>query len=157
MESPVFALSDAYIDRLAELDPGFATGLGIAGSDHLMTDFSPAGHEAMESLSRQTLAKLNSLNQSSDTDRLAAGVLRNSLEMSEREFAAGEHLRAIRVLAGNVDYARSVFDLMPTDTPDQWRTIAERMSHVPAAFNGMCESWRLGMQRNIVAQTVLGS
>ena len=151
MESPVFALSDAYIDRLAELDPGFATGLGIAGSDHLMTDFSPAGHEAMESLSRQTLAKLNSLNQSSDTDRLAAGVLRNSLEMSEREFAAGEHLRAIRVLAGNVDYARSVFDLMPTDTPDQWRTIAERMSHVPAAFNGMCESWRLGMQRNIVA------
>ncbi len=151
MESPVFALSDAYIDRLAELDPGFATGLGIPGSDHLMTDFSPAGHEAMESLSRQTLAKLNSLNQSSDTDRLAAGVLRNSLEMSEREFAAGEHLRAIRVLAGNVDYARSVFDLMPTDTPDQWRTIAERMSHVPAAFDGMCESWRLGMQRNIVA------
>ena len=151
MESPVFALSDAYIDRLAELDPGFATGLGIAGSDHLMTDFSPAGHEAMESLSRQTLAKLNSLNQSSDTDRLAAGVLRNSLEMSEREFAAGEHLRAIRVLAGNVDYARSVFDLMPTDTPDQWHTIAERMSHVPAAFSGMCESWRLGMQRNIVA------
>ena len=151
MASPVFALSDAYIDRLAELDPGFATSLGIPGSDHLMTDFSPAGHEAQESLSRQTLAKLNTLNQSSDTDRLAAGVLRNSLEMSEREFAAGEHLRAIRVLAGNVDYARSVFDLMPTDTAEQWQTIAARMSEVSRAFAGMRESWQLGMQRKVVA------
>ena len=151
MNSPVFTLSDSYIDRLAALDPGFATSLGIAGSDHLMTDFSPAGHEAREALNRQTLAKLNSLSQTSDTDRLAAGVLRNSLELAEREYAAGEPLRTIRVLAGDVDYARSVFDLMPTDTPEQWQTIAERMSRVPQAFAGMQESWRLGMQRNVVA------
>ena len=151
MDSPVFALSDHYIERLAELDPGFATSLGIPGRDHLMTDFSPAGHEAQEALSRQTLAKLNALDQSSDTDRLAAGVLRNSLEMAEREFAAGEHLRAIRVLAGNVDYARSVFDLMPTETAEQWGTIAERMSRVPEAFEGMQQTWRLGLQRDVVA------
>jgi uncharacterized protein (DUF885 family) len=151
MSSPIFQLSDAYIDRLAALDPGFATALGIPGSDHLMTDFSPAGHEARETLSRATLAKLDGIDQSSDGDRLAAGVLRNSLEMSEREFAAGEHLRTIRVLAGDVDYARSVFDLMPTETPEHWRTIAERMSNVPRAFEGMRESWKLGMQRNVVA------
>ncbi|NCZ55623.1 MAG: DUF885 domain-containing protein, partial [Acidimicrobiia bacterium] len=151
MASPVYELSDAYIDRLAQLDPGYATALGIPGSDHLMTDFSPAGHEAQEALNRQTLAKLNSLDTSSDADRLAAGVLRNSLEMSEREFAAGEHLRAIRVLAGSVDYARSVFDLMPTETAEHWQTIAQRMSRVPQAFAGMRESWRLGMQRATVA------
>jgi uncharacterized protein (DUF885 family) len=151
MPSPVFDLSDAYIDRLAALDPGMATALGIPGSDHLMTDFSPAGHEARETLNRATLAKLGTLDQSQSRDRLAAGVLRNSLEMSEREFAAGEHLRTIRVLAGDVDYARSVFDLMPTDTAEQWRTIAERMSRVPEAFSGMRETWRLGMQRNVVA------
>ena len=151
MPSPVFELSDAYIDRLAELDPGYATALGIPGSDHLMTDFSPAGHEARETLNRATLAKLNSLDTSSDGDRLAAGVLRNSLELSEREFAAGEHLRTIRVLAGDVDYARSVFDLMPTKTAEHWRTIAERMSRVPGAFKGMRDSWGLGMQRGVVA------
>ena len=151
MASPVYELSDAYIERLAQLDPGYATALGIAGSDHLMTDFSPAGHEAQEALNRQTLAKLNSLDASNDADRLAAGVLRNSLEMSEREFAAGEHLRAIRVLAGSVDYARSVFDLMPTETAEHWQTIAQRMSRVPQAVAGMRESWRLGMQRHTVA------
>lgn len=151
MSSPVFELSDSYIDRLAALDPGYATALGIPGSDHLMTDFSPAGHEARETLNRATLAKLSTLDQSSSADRLAAGVLRNSLELSEREFSAGEHLRTIRVLAGDADYARSVFDLMPTDTADNWQTIAERMSRVPAAFQGMRESWMLGMQRNVVA------
>ena len=151
MSSPVFELSDAYIERLAALDPGFATSLGIPGSDHLMTDFSPAGHEARETLNRATKAKLDSLDQSSNQDRLAAGVLRNSLDMSEREFVAGEHLRTIRVLAGDVDYARSVFDLMPTSTAEQWKTIAERMSRVPEAFEGMRKSWSLGMQRNVVA------
>jgi len=151
MPSPVFELSDAYIERLAALDPGYATALGIAGSDHLMTDFSPAGHEARETLNRATLAKLSTLDTSNAGDRLAAGVLRNSLELSEREFAAGEHLRTIRVLAGDVDYARSVFDLMPTETAEHWRTIAERMSHVPGAFKGMRDSWNLGMQRGVVA------
>lgn len=151
MTSPVFALSDQYIDRLAELDPGFSTALGIEGRDHLMTDFSPAGHEARETLNRQTLASLDACDTSSDADRLAAGVLRNSLELAEREYVAGEHLRTIRVLAGDVDYARAVFDLMPTKTAQHWETIAERMSRVPEAFAGMRESWRLGMQRNVVA------
>ena len=64
MASPVFELSDSYIERLAALDPGYATALGIPGSDHLMTDFSPAGHEARETLNRATLAKLASLNTS---------------------------------------------------------------------------------------------
>jgi uncharacterized protein (DUF885 family) len=150
-ETPIYRLSNDYIDRLAALDPGFATSLGIPGSDHLMTDFSPAGHEAREALQRTTLAALNALEPTNDADRLAAGVMRDSLELAEAEFAAGEHLRSIRVIAGDVDYARAIFDLMPTDTPEQWSTIAQRMANVPKAFNGMCESWRLGMQRGVVA------
>jgi uncharacterized protein (DUF885 family) len=150
--SAVYALSDDYIARLADLDPGFATALGIPGHDEEMTDFSPAGHEARETLDRTTLARLEALDASGDRDRLAAGVLRNSLEMAAIERAAGEHLRTIRVLAGDVDYARSVFDLMPTDTAAQWTTIAARMEKVPAAFAGMRESWRLGAQRGVVAQ-----
>ena len=43
--SPVYQLSDQYIEQLAESDPGLATALGIAGHDHEMTDFSPRGHD----------------------------------------------------------------------------------------------------------------
>jgi uncharacterized protein (DUF885 family) len=149
--SPVYQLSDQYIEQLASSDPGLATALGIAGHDHEMTDFSPKGHETRHEINRSTLSKLNSLDTSSDQDRLAAGVLRNSLEMSTLEYDAGEHLRSIRVIAGDVDSARSIFDLMPTATAENWKTIAQRMQAVPEAFAGMRESWSLGLSRNTVA------
>lgn len=151
MTSAVYSLSDRYIERQAALDPGAATYLGIAGHDHEMTDFSPAGHEARAQLDRDTLAELNILDTSSDADRLAAGVLRESLELGVEEYGAGEHLRSIRVIAGDVDAARSIFDLMPTDTAEQWSIIAERMSAVPQAFAGMRESWSLGLAKDVVA------
>ena len=152
MTSPVYSLSDDYINTVAELDPAAATYMGIAGHDHEMTDFSPAGHDARAENDRQTLAKLNALDSSASSDRLAAGVLRESLEISGAEYDANEHLVSIRVLAGDVDAARSIFDLMPTDTAEQWSVIAERMSKVPEAFAGMRESWKLGLDRGVKAQ-----
>jgi uncharacterized protein (DUF885 family) len=152
MTSPVYSLSDDYINTVAELDPAAATYMGIAGHDHEMTDFSPAGHDARANNDRQTLAKLNALDSSASSDRLAAGVLRESLEISGAEYDANEHLVSIRVLAGDVDAARAIFDLMPTDTPEQWSVIAERMSKVPQAFAGMRESWKLGLDRGVKAQ-----
>ncbi len=149
--SPVYQLSDQYIEQLADSDPGLATALGIAGHDHEMTDFSPKGHEQRHQITQATFNKLNSLDTTADRDRLAAGVLRNSLEMSTLEYDAGEHLRSIRVLAGDVDSARAIFDLMPTATADNWKTIAERMQAVPTAFAGMRESWSLGISRKVVA------
>ena len=149
--SPVYKLSDQYIERLAAVDPGMATALGIAGHDHEMTDFSPNGHAKRDAVNRSVSATLNTLNASSDHDRLAAGVLRNALDMSNLEYDAGEHLRSVRVIAGDVDYARIIFDLMPTTTIEHWKTIAERMSKVPEAYAGMRESWNLGVQRGVVA------
>lgn len=152
MTSPVYRLSDQYIERSAALDPGAATYLGIAGYDDKMTDFSPSGHDARAELDASTLRELNTLDTTDPADRLAAGVLREALEMNVADYAANEHLRSIRIIAGDVDSARSVFDLMPTDTADDWSTIAARLSQVPSAFDGMCESWRLGIERNAVAQ-----
>ena len=149
--SPVYQLSDQYIEQLAATDPGLATALGIAGHDHEMTDFSPRGHAERFEVTSSTLATLNTLDTTADRDRLAAGVLRNSLEMSTLEYEAGEHLRSIRVIAGDVDSARGIFDLMPTATVEHWQTIAERMSAVPQAFAGMRESWNLGVERKTVA------
>ena len=39
----VYAISDRYVEELAALDPNTATGAGIAGHDHELTDLSPAG------------------------------------------------------------------------------------------------------------------
>ncbi|MEO8163639.1 MAG: DUF885 domain-containing protein, partial [Ilumatobacteraceae bacterium] len=149
--SPVYSLSDRFIEQLAALDPGMATALGIAGHDHEMTDFSPTGHDARGQVVRNTLTELNATEAITDADRLAAGVLREALELGVIELDAGEYLRSIRIIAGDVDEARGIFDLMPTATGADWSVIAERMSNVPQAFTGMRETWRLGIERGIVA------
>ncbi len=150
MASPIFNMSDTFIDKLAALDPGFATSLGVPGFDHKMTDFSPEGHAARHQLKMDTLSELNKLDASTDQDRLAAGVLRENLDKEITSFEAGEHLRSIRVIAGDVESARSAFDQMPTDTAEDWSVIAQRMADVPNAFAGMRASWALGLERGIV-------
>lgn len=150
MTSPVFALSDSYIESLAALDPAAATYMGVPGYDHLMTDFSPTGHGAREDLARTTLRTLDATEVLNDDDRLAAGVLREQLQSELMSYDGGEHLRSIRPIAGDVEAARAIFDLMATDTAEDWTTIAARLSNVPQAFAGMRESWQLGLDRGIV-------
>ena len=54
MSSPVYDLAEHYVERFAALDPLAATGEGIGGHDHEMTDFSPDG-----AAERATTAGLN--------------------------------------------------------------------------------------------------
>ena len=150
MPSEIFALSDAHIDKVAALSPSSATYLGIPGYDHLMNDYSPEGHEARHRLNVDTLAALGSLPVTNDDDRLAAGVMREMLESEIDSYEVGEHLRAIRVIAGDVESAHSVFDLMRAEDKDDWAVINERISNVAGAFAGMRESWLLGMSRGVV-------
>ena len=150
MASPIFQLSDSYITEGLALDPHGATYLGVPGFDHLMKDFSPAGHDARNDHDVRTLAALNTLPVDSPDDRLAAGVLRENLEASIAAHGTGEHLRAVRIIAGDVDEARAIFDLMPTSTKEHWDNIAGRMSQFPGALEGMRESWKLGIEKGIV-------
>lgn len=150
MSSEIFALADAYIDRVAALSPSSATYLGIPGYDHLMNDYSPEGHEARHQLNVDTLAALDAAPVTNDDDRLAAGVMREMLGAEIDSHGVGEHLRAIRVIAGDVESAQSVFDLMSAETGDDWSVISERISNVAGAYAGMRRSWMLGIERGVV-------
>ena len=50
------ALCDAYVDDFCALDPLTATSIGVAGHEHEMTDYSPAGFDAREALARAVVA-----------------------------------------------------------------------------------------------------
>ncbi len=43
--SPIFEFADRFVTEQSELDPCLATSRGIPGYDHLLTDFSPHGHD----------------------------------------------------------------------------------------------------------------
>ena len=81
MTSPVYELAERYVERFAALDPLAATGEGIAGHDHEMTDYSPDGAAERAEHDRATLRALDAIDVGNDADRIAAEVMRERLEL----------------------------------------------------------------------------
>jgi uncharacterized protein (DUF885 family) len=150
-KSDVYELADTYVERFAALDPLGATGEGITGHDHEMTDYSPAGIDERAEHDRATLRALTAADIATDADRIAAGALRERLELALEEHDAGERLRDIRILGSPVQGVRMVFDLMPRDTEEQWHTIAERLALVPQGLSSIETALTEGVQQGIVA------
>src|SRR5262245_46833089 len=149
--SPVFELAERYVERFAALDPVSATGEGIGGHDHEMTDWSPAGSDERAELDRATLRALQQAEVRDDADRVAADVLRERLELALEEHDAGERLRDLRVLGSPVQYARMVFDLMPRATAEDWQVLAERLALVPQTLSSIEVGFTEGVALGIVA------
>ncbi|MFN8025126.1 MAG: DUF885 domain-containing protein [Acidimicrobiia bacterium] len=149
--SPIHELSDRYVERFAALDPITASGEGIGGHDHEMTDWSPEGCEARADHDRATLRELAGVELVDDADRIAADVLRERLELAIEEHEAGERLRDLRVLGSNVQAVRMAFDLMPRDTVDDWEVVAERMALVPQGLSSIQDGLSEGVARGVVA------
>ena len=147
----MYELADEYVERFAALDPLGATGEGITGHDHEMTDYSPDGIDERAEHDRATLRALAAADVESDADRIAAGALRERLELALEEHDAGERLRDIRILGSPVQGVRMVFDLMPRDTEEQWQTIAERLALVPQGLSSIETALTEGVQQGIVA------
>jgi uncharacterized protein (DUF885 family) len=149
--SPVHDLADRYVERFAALDPLAATGEGITGHDHEMTDYSPDGAAERAELDRATLRALDEVDVTTDADRIAAEVMRERLELALTEYEAGERLRDLRVLGSPVQTVRMVFDLMPRATADDWHVIAERMALVPQGLSSIETALADGARGGIVA------
>src|SRR4051794_8902303 len=94
----IFEIADAYIDKLAGLDPYMATLDGIAGHDDEATDYSVAGSEARAALDRDTLAQLAAAVVQDENDRIARDVMQERLSSRLAIHDAGEHLQTLGVL-----------------------------------------------------------
>ena len=149
--SRIYELCDAYVDDYTALDPITATGIGVAGHDHLLTDLSPDGHRARVALARDTIAKVAAETPANDRDRIAAALITDRLGVGIAVFELGEPWCDLRTLGSDMQSVREVFDLMPRDTDDQWHTIATRMRAVPDALTGFRASLDYGRGQGIVA------
>jgi uncharacterized protein (DUF885 family) len=149
--SAIDAIADAYVRTYARLNPLAATAMGLAGYDHLMTDFSPAGHEALAQAARDVLAELETAEPVDDVDRVTVAAMRERIGLELELHAADEFLGQLNNIASPVQELRDIFDLMPTDTPEQWGSIAARLEALPTAAAGVVESLRLAASRGRVA------
>ncbi|MCX6461718.1 MAG: DUF885 domain-containing protein [Actinobacteria bacterium] len=152
--SAVFELADQYVAAVALLDPITATGLGVAGGERTLTDFSPEGSQAQAALAGSVLQQLDAIEASgalADDDRVAALSMRERLGSLLAMHEAGDELRRINVLASPPQEIRAVFDLMSYTEADQRQDIAVRMSAVPEALASWRRSLAAGVDAGIVA------
>lgn len=132
----VDAVAERYLATYAALDPCAATEMGIVGHDGEyetdITDYSPDGVAARADAARAALRELDEAVPEDDVDVVTLAAMRERLGVQLDLHDAGLDVGELNVIASPLQSMRDVFDLMPTDTDDEWRTISERLSQVPA-------------------------
>ena len=150
--SEVYAIADRYVERFAALDPIAATGAGIAGHEHELTDFSPAGAAARAELARDDAAGVDSrptrLRRRPDRGRRDARTAAARRRPVRRGRAAARHPHHRQ--PGRID-PRVLRPHGLRHAATTGRSSRARMARVPDALASLEASLREGMARGIVA------
>jgi len=139
-------VADAWVETLADLDPGVGTALGIRPGDDRMPDLSPTGLGAEAEAAGAALAALDDARVADDDDRRCATLLRERLTTALASHDAGEDLASLRPIGSPVHTLQSIFLMMPTATAEDWAVIARRMARVPDT----AQSYRRTLEAGLV-------
>ena len=131
--SPIFALSDSYVEKSARLSPMAATYLGITDLNDQLDDFSIAGRAVEADLTRTTLAELNKLEPIDEIDRVAKSVMHERLTSSLQLHDSFESHINFNVLTSPPADIRQVFEMMPKESAADFENIAKRLLAVDKA------------------------
>ena len=143
-------VAEEWVDTLCELDPDARIWLGRDGDVTGFADLSPAGADASRAAVVATLAQLRAATPVDEIDRVTKLDLERELELSLELNDAKWELRDLNNIASPAQGLRDIFDLMPTDTHDNWETIAHKLANLPEALRGYRESLTLGISHGIV-------
>lgn len=147
----VDAIADRYHEKLVALSPEMATYLGLPDHQDELDDVSPAGLAERDALTRETLSALSAARPEDDVDKVTIDAMRERLGLDAEVYAAGIPHAALNVIASPLQEMRDIFDLMPTDTPEQVDTIGRRMRAVPKALDQWFESLHEAAGRGMVS------
>jgi uncharacterized protein (DUF885 family) len=141
------SIAEEYVERLAVLDPYYATYFGIAGHDDELADLSADGFTERAELDRSTLAALDAAEAPGLREQVARAAMRERLALEVERYDAGDTTSELNVIASWVQSVRQHFDMMPTDGEEAAANIAKRMAAVPEAYRQLSETL-LGAARN---------
>ena len=128
-----------------------ATFIGLPGHDDQLDDLSPDGFQARHDLTVTALAATASTPAGSEHEEIGRQVIRERLSLSVESYESGYHHGNLNVIESPVQNIRLAFDLMPTDSDDDWSQIRRRMAAVPAALEGYQASLLAGVERSVVS------
>lgn len=141
----VDAVAEAWVDTELDLHPELRVYLGRAGREGEYADYSPAGAEEAVAATRRALAQIEKATPVDAVDEVTKMDLARELTLTIDKHEAGFGQRDLNVIASPAQELRDVFDLMPTETEDDWAHVAARMHNLPAAMAGYIESLRAGI------------
>jgi len=148
--TPIDEIADGWVDTAAELSPGLATYIGRFEYNDRLDDLSPEGAERAHEATKAALAALQAAEPVDDVDVVTKADLANDLQLAIDLHEAGAHLRDVNVIASPAQEIRNTFDLMPTDTVDDWSVVSARLKAVPEAIRGYIETLRMGIDQGTV-------
>ena len=148
--TPIDTIAEAWVDTLAELDPSLATYIGRSEHNHRYGDYSPQGQARVIDEAKKVRAALAAATPVDDIDAVTKEDLTRELDLQIELDEARWHLRDLNVIASPAQDIRAVFDLMPTDTAEDWSVVSERMAALPAAVHGYIATLREGIARGVV-------
>lgn len=138
--SRIDELANRYVDVIASLDPVEATSMGLPGYDHLMSDYSPEVTAEQAQRASEIMAMINDTPPVDDVDVVTVAAMNERLSRQVELFDAGELDGVLNNIASPLQAMRDVFDLMPTDTTEQWEAIASRLRQIPQSMQSYRES-----------------
>ncbi len=132
---PVDAVADQYVTDYAALDPLAATYFGIHGYDDQLTDISPDGFDARRQLTIAARARMAATEPTDQREDAARESFLERQDVAIAQYDAGTPQSQVSIITSELHRVRSVFDLMPVDSPDAWSTVDARLSKIPAAVD----------------------
>jgi uncharacterized protein (DUF885 family) len=148
--TPVDAVAEAWVDTQLDLFPEFRVYLGRPGREGEYADYSPEGAERAIAETRRALDEIRAARPVDAVDDVTKMDLERELQLAVDKHEAGFDRRDLNVIASPAQELREVFDLMPTETVDDWAHVATRMSNLPEAMAGYIETLRSGIARGTV-------
>jgi len=132
----VDALSDRYVEEAAALDPITATFIGVDGHDDRLGDLTPDGFAAREQLTRTALAEVTAATSVDEREAVARESFLERIGLEVELIDAGQNRAQVSVIFSDVHAVRQVFDMMPTDSEQDWTKIDARLAAIPETLRG---------------------
>ena len=127
-------IAEQFVVDLAAADPVLATYVGIAGYEGELPDYTPDGYAARAELLRSARVAMAAAAPSDDRERVAQSSFLERAEVGLAQADAHTPQSRVSVIESVAHEIRGAFDLMATDTEDDWSAISARLAAVPKAL-----------------------
>ena len=128
------AIAEQYVADVAAADPVLATFAGIAGHESELPDYTPDGYAARTELLRRARAAMAKATPSDDRERAARSSFLERADVGLAQDDAHTAQSRVSVVESAVHEIRGAFDLMATETEEDWSAISARLGAVPQAL-----------------------